>query len=192
MHTSKLNWPTWNVCHSFSAWGLHAVQLGPFYINKDNEPGVVWLVMRWLQVKNTSIKQEGLLCNKKKVALVMQWHRRPKCLHMNASEPLIYYSPIVGEPCEHGDGCSSISVPASQKSSNYGASASGARGHLDVCLPGKVPVKWASFQPSTPLGFGPCGPRLQSQWLGSTSLVWWCNDEALITTNEYRRTASNL
>ena len=128
----------------------------------------------------------------RKAASVMQWRGSPKCLHMNASEPLIYYNPIVGEPCERGDGCSSISVPTSQKSSNYGASTSGAGGHLDVCLPGRVPVKRPSSQPSTPLGFGPCGSCLQSQRLGSTSLVWWCNDEALITTNEYRRTATNL
>lgn len=127
-----------------------------------------------------------------KAASVMQWRGSLKCLHMNASEPLIYYNPIVGEPCERGDGCSSISVHASQKSSNYEGSASGAGGHLDVCLPGRVPVKRPSSQPSTPLGFGPCGSCLQSQWLGSTSLVWWCNDEALITTNEYRRTATNL
>lgn len=103
---------------------------------------------------------------------------------MNASEPLIYYNPIVGEPCKRGDGCSSISVHASQKSSNYGGSASGAAGHLDVCLPGRVTVERPSSQPSTPLGFGPCGSRLQSQQLGSTSLVWWCNDEALITSND--------
>lgn len=30
-----------------------------------------------------------------------------------------------------------------KKSSNYGASASGAGGHLDVCLPGRVPVRTA-------------------------------------------------
>lgn len=46
-------------------------------------------------------------------AVVMQ--RSPKCLHMNASELLIYYNPIVGEACERGDGCSSISVHASPK-----------------------------------------------------------------------------
>lgn len=71
----------------------------------------------------------------------MQWRGSPKCLHMNASEPLIYYNPIVGEPCERGDSCSSIFVFASQKSSNYGGSASVAGGHLDVCLPGRVPIK---------------------------------------------------
>lgn len=46
-------------------------------------------------------------------ALVMQCSS--KCLHMNASEPLIYYNPIVGEACERGHGCSSISVHASPK-----------------------------------------------------------------------------
>lgn len=123
---------------------------------------------------------------------MMQWRGSPKCLHMNASEPLIYYNPIVGEPCERWDGFGSISVSASQKSSNYGASTWGAGGHLDVCLPGRISVKWPSSLPSTPLGFGPCGSSFQSQWLGYTSLVWWCNDEALITTNEYMRTATNL
>lgn len=112
----QLNWPKWNVCHSSSASGQHST-VGPFKINKDNDPGIVRLVMRWLQAKeNTSIKQEGLLC----YMLVMQWHGSPKCLHMNASEPLIYYNPIVGEPCEHRDGWNSISVHASPKSSNYG------------------------------------------------------------------------
>lgn len=53
------------------------------------------------------------------------------------------------------------------KSSNYEGSASGAGGHLDVCLPGRVTVKRPSSQPSTPLGFGPCGSCLQSQWLES-------------------------
>lgn len=124
----------------------------------------------------------------RKARLVMQWRGSPKCLHMNASEPLIYYNPIVGEPCECGDGCSSISVHAS----NYGASTLGAGSHLDVCLPGRVPVKRPSSQSSTPLGVGPCDSCLQNQWLGSTSLVWWCDDDALITTNEYRRTVTNL
>lgn len=32
------------------------------------------------------------------------------------------------------------------KSSNYEGSASGAGGHLDVCLPGRVTVKWPSSQ----------------------------------------------
>lgn len=169
--------------------GAQRSTLGPFYINKDNEPGWLWDDCRSKRTLPLSRRDCYVI---RKAASLMQWRGSAKCLHMNASEPLIYYNPIVGEPCERGDGCSSISVHASQKSSNYGGSASGAGGHLDVCLPGRVPVKRPSSQPSTPLGFGPCGSCLQSQWLGSTSLVWWCNDEALITTNEYRRTATNL
>lgn len=45
-----------------------------------------------------------------KAALVMQWHGSSKCLHMNASEPLIYYNLIVGEAFERRHGCGSISV----------------------------------------------------------------------------------
>lgn len=77
----------------------------------------------------------------------MQWHGSSKCLHMNASEPLIYYNLIVGEASERGDGCGSISGHASPKVQQLwrwgggGERASGARGHLDVCLPGRVTVK---------------------------------------------------
>lgn len=138
--------------------------------------------MGWLQVKeNTLLTQEGLLCNKKNCDAV---RGSPKCLHMNTREPLIYYKPIVGEPCEHGDGCRSISGPALRQ---LWGKHIGCRGHLDVCLPGRVPVNRPASQPSTPLGFGPYGCCLQSHKPGSTSLVQRCNDEALITTNEHMR-----
>lgn len=39
-----------------------------------------------------------------------------------------------------------------QKSSNYGGSASGARGHLDVCLPGRVTVKQPIVPAVNPTG----------------------------------------
>lgn len=60
------------------------------------------------------MKQEGLL-GEVKAASATQRPGSTKCLHMNASEPLIYYNLIVGEALERGDGCSSISVHASPK-----------------------------------------------------------------------------
>lgn len=54
------------------------------------------------------------------------------------------------------------------KSSNYEGSASGAGGHLDVCLPGRVTVKRPSSQTVNPhSGLAPAVPCLQSQWLES-------------------------
>lgn len=61
--------------------------------------------------RTRSIKQGGAAV--REAAPLMQ--RSSQCLHTNASEPLIYYNPIVGEACERGHGCSSISVHASPK-----------------------------------------------------------------------------
>lgn len=128
-----------------------------------------------------------------KAALVMQSHGSTKWLHMNASEPLIYYNLIVGEAFERENGCNSISVHASPKVQKLwgGACRVPAATLTSVSLGGLL-LNGPSCQLLTPLGFGPCGSSLQSQWLGSTSLVWWCSDEALITSKEYRSIAADL
>lgn len=60
VQASKLNWPLLQRLRA-----QHST-LGLLYINKDNGPGIVRLLIRWLRVKeNMSIRQEALLCNKK-------------------------------------------------------------------------------------------------------------------------------
>lgn len=78
---------------------------------------------------------------------------------MNASGTLIYYKPIVGGPGPRK--CLKwlkilFSALLFQKSGNYGERAAGAGGHLDVCLPGRVHVKWPLFEPRWVLA-GVCG-----------------------------------
>lgn len=130
-------------------------------------------------------------CVIREAASVIQWRGSPKCLHMNASEPLIYYNPIVGKPCERGDGCGSISVHASQKSSNYEGSASGAGGHLDVCLPGRVPVKRPIAPAVNPTGvwplWSPSPEPVARVYLTGVVVQWWgSNNYQWIQEDSYK------
>lgn len=90
-------------------------------------------VLRRLQARQ---REEGLMC--KKIicfddTVEMEPQRSP-CESVRTAHLL---QPYRGWTNWGGDGCNSISVSSSQKSSNYGASTWGASGHLDVCLPGR-------------------------------------------------------